>query len=119
VFFNATLADAGTSPTDRQFALGAEYQGPFHRANDMIGFAIGATHGSRRLTAYQRLYNQLNPASAVPVQSGYEYAAELFYDWAPVPSVDLRPNLQYVMRPGGTSQISNVFVLGLKTVIAF
>jgi porin len=119
VFANATMTDAQTSPTDRQFALGAEYKGPFNRANDMIGFAFGATHGSSRLASYQRLYNQLNPGAGVPVQSGYEYVAELFYNWAPLPSINLRPNLQYVIHPGGTSQNSNVFVLGLKTVIAF
>jgi porin len=121
VFMNATMTDTKTSPTDRQFALGGEYKGPFHRTHDMIGFAIGATHGSNRLAAYQRLYNQLNPAAPVPVpvQEGYEYAAELFYSWAPMPSINLRPNLQYVMHPGGTSHNDNVFVLGLKTIIAF
>jgi porin len=119
VFINATMTDRRTAPTDRQFALGAEYKGPFQRANDMIGLAIGATHGSSRLAAYQRLYNQLNPLAAVPVQDGYEYAAELFYNWVPVPSINLRPNVQYVIHPGGTSQNNRVFVLGLKTVIAF
>ncbi len=119
VFANATMTDIKTSPTDRQFALGAEYKAPFDRANDMIGLAFGATHGSNRLASYQRLYNQLNPGAAVPVQDGYEYAAELFYNWAPIPSINLRPNLQYMIHPGGTSQNNNVFVLGLKTVIAF
>jgi porin len=119
LFFNATMADKRTSPTDRQFALGAEYSGPFNRPNDMIGFAVGATHGSSSLAAYQRLYNQLNPDATIPVQSGYEYATELFYNWSPIPSINLRPNLQYVINPGGTSQNRNVFVLGLKTIIAF
>ncbi|QAU24451.1 porin [Dyella sp. M7H15-1] len=119
VFANATMTDAQTSPTDRQFAIGAEYKGPFNRDNDMIGFAVGATHGSSRLAAYQRLYNQLNPNNPVPVQSGYEYAAELFYSWSPIPSIQLRPNLQYVAHPGGTSQNGHVFVLGLKSIIAF
>ena len=119
VFLNATMADTETSPTDRQFALGAEYKGPFNRSNDMIGFAMGATHGSRRLAASQRLYNQRNPGATVPVQDGYEYATELFYNWAPIPSISLRPNLQYVIHPGGTSHDDNVFVLGLKTMIAF
>lgn len=119
VFANAAMADAQTSPTDRQFAIGAEYKGPFNRPDDMIGFAVGATHGSNRLAAYQRQYNQLNPGNMVPVQSGYEYATELFYSWSPIPSIQLRPNLQYVVHPGGTSQNNNVFVLGLKTVIVF
>jgi porin len=119
VFMNATMTDTRTSPTDRQFALGAEYNGPFNRSGDMIGFAIGATHGSNRLAAYQRLYNQLNPGAPLPVQDGYEYATELFYNWSPMPSTSLRPNLQYVINPGGTSQNRNVFVLGLKSIVAF
>jgi porin len=118
VFLNATMTDARTSPTDRQFALGAQYQGPFKRRNDAIGVAFGATHGSSRLAAYQRLYNQLNPGSGVPVQSGYEYATELFYNWSPIRSINLRPNLQYVIHPGGSIRNSNVFVFGLKTIIA-
>ena len=119
VFFNATMTDTRTSPTDRQFAIGAEYKGLFNRPDDMIGFAIGATHGSHRLAAYQRLYNQLHPAAPVTVQDGYEYATELFYNWSPTPSIHLRPNLQYVIHPGGSSQNSKVFVLGLKTSLAF
>ena len=35
--------------------------------------------------------------------------------WSPVPSVYFRPNLQYSMHPGGTSQNKNAFVVGLTT----
>jgi porin len=119
VFANATMTDAQTAPTDRQFAIGGEYKGPFDRADDVIGFAAGATHGSSRLAAYQRLYNQLNPTTPITVQSSYEYVAELFYSWSPMPSIQLRPNLQYVVHPGGSSQNNSVFVFGLKSIIAF
>lgn len=118
LFLNATKADSRTSPTDRQFALGVECTAPFGRASDMIGFAIGATHGSGRLTAYQRLHNRLNPSAPVPIETGYEYATELFYNWSPIASISLRPNLQYVMHPGGTTHNRNVFVFGLKTIVA-
>lgn len=118
LFLNATRADSRTSPTDRQFALGVEYRGPFDRANDMVGFAIGATHGSGRLTAYQRLYNRFNPLTPMLIQAGYEYATELFYNWSPIAAVQLRPNLQYVMHPGGATQNQHVFVFGLKTIVA-
>ena len=87
VFFNATHADSNTTATDRQFALGMEYKGVFGRPNDFIGTAIGATHGSSREAAYQRLYNELNPDTPIPVQDGYEYVAEVFYNWA---AADLR-----------------------------
>jgi porin len=119
VFLNATMTDQRTSPTDRQFAVGAEYKDPFRRADDMIGVAIGATHASNRYAAYERLYNLVNPQAPLAVQNDYEYAAEVFYDWSPIAWLNLRPNLQYVVNPGGTSRNRNVFVLGLKTLIAF
>ncbi|MFC5741687.1 carbohydrate porin [Dyella tabacisoli] len=119
VFFNATQADRNTSATDRQIAMGMEYKGPFNRANDMVGFAIGASHANSRLAKYQRLYNQLHPNTPRLVKNGYEYVSELFYNWSPIPSINLRPNLQYILHPGGTRQNSNAFVLGLKTSVAF
>ncbi|WP_049622667.1 carbohydrate porin [Frateuria defendens] len=119
VFFNATQADRNTSASDRQIAMGFEYKGPFDRMRDFVGFAVGATHANTRLADYQRQYNTLNPATPGLVKDGYEYVSELFYNWSPIPSINLRPNLQYILHPGGTSQNSNAFVLGLKTSVAF
>lgn len=119
VFFNATQADRNTSATDRQIAMGMEYKGPFDRSNDMVGFAVGASHANSRLAEYQRLYNELHPATPGLVKNGYEYVSELFYNWSPIPSINLRPNLQYILHPGGTRQNSNAFVFGLKTSVAF
>lgn len=119
VFLNVTQADRYTSATDRQVALGVEYQGLFGRADDSAGFAIGATHANGRAADHQRLYNRLHPADAEPVKDGNEYVAELFYGWSPLPSVTLRPNLQYVRHPGGSRAHDNALVLGLKSSIAF
>lgn len=119
LFLNLTLADADTSATDGQYALGVEYKGAFGRPRDAIGAAIGATHGSHRLAARQRLYDRLHPAAAMPVQDGSEYVAELFYGWSPLAALTLRPNLQYVLHPGGTARHGHALVLGLKTLIAF
>jgi porin len=119
LFFNATMADGATSAVDRQFALGAMFDGPFGRIDDRIGVAVGATHGSNELARYARLYNLLHPDAQLPVADTYELAAEVFYDWRPIPSLSLRPNLQYLADPGGSTQNRNAFVLGLKTSIAF
>lgn len=119
VFFNITQADRRTSATDRQIATGLEYKGPFQRSNDMIGLAFAATHANGRLADYQRLYNERHPEAAGPVKDGYEYVAEAFYSWSPIPSVALRPNVQYVRHPGGTSANRDAWVLGLKTSVAF
>lgn len=119
LFLNLTLADSDTSATDGQYALGMQYQGPFGRPRDAIGAAVGATHGSHRLAAWQRLYDQRHPQAAVPVQDGSEYVAELFYGWSPLAPVTLRPNLQYVLHPGGSARHGHAWVLGLKTLVAF
>jgi len=119
VFLNATKADDATSATDRQIALGGEYHAPFGRTNDFIGIAVGATHASDRLTDYQQLYNASHPTDAkLLVNDGDEYVSEVFYSYAPIPSIQLRPNLQYIHNPGGTD-LHDAFVIGLKTVIAF
>jgi porin len=117
-FFNATQADDRTSATDRQISLGGEYHEPFGRINDFIGVAVGATHANGRLADYQRLYNAAHPANAQLVRDGDEYVTEVFYSFAPIPSIQLRPNLQYIHNPGGTD-LDDAFVIGLKTVVSF
>ncbi len=118
LFLNITQADQETSPsTDRQIAFGLQYKGPFTRPNDVLGFALGTTHVNSRVAAGERLLNEVN-GSNVPVQSS-EYVAEAFYGWTPWPFVTLRPNLQYVVHPGGSSAYANDVVVGLKTTIKF
>jgi porin len=104
VFLNATQADKFTAATDSQVAAGVQFKGAFARPADVIGVALGATHGNGR---------------RVNANDGYEVAAEAYYGWSPLPSIVVRPNLQYIVHPGGTSQNENVVVLGLKTSIAF
>ena len=48
-----------------------------------------------------------------------EYAFELYYGVAPVPGLVIRPNIQYMSRPGASASNVNILVLGLKTVINF
>jgi len=118
VFLNAVAADGATSVTDYQIALGLTYTGPFSsRPNDVIGFAAGTTHANSRVTAVQTLQNGL-ALGPVPVTSS-EFVLELFYTLAPVPGLLIRPNLQYISRPAGSSVNRDIFVLGLKTVINF
>ena len=119
VFLNVTQADRKTSATDRQISLGMEYKGAFERAADTIGFALGATHANSRAADHQRLYNQLHPDKPGLVKDGNEYVAELFYGWSPLPSITLRPNLQYILHPGGASENDDAFILGLKSTITF
>jgi len=118
VFLNITSADHATSATNNQFALGMEYKGIFGRPNDFIGAAFGGSYASGYAAKNQRLINELT-GSDVIVNRGYERVSEVFYSWSPIPSIAIRPNLQYIQDPGGSSQRNNAFVLGLKTSVAF
>ena len=70
------------------------------------------------MARYQRLYNETHPDDRKLVHDGNEYVGEVFYSFAPVPSIQLRANLQYIHNPGGTD-LDDAFVAGLKTVVSF
>ncbi|MEO6137818.1 MAG: carbohydrate porin [Luteimonas sp.] len=118
LFLRAVRADAATSSTDRQISAGVEYQAPFGRSHDAIGFGVGATHSSDRLVQYQKLYNQTH-TDQLTVQGRDERAAELFYSWSPVASIKVRPNLQFVHDPGGTARNRDALVLGVYSSVKF
>jgi porin len=107
LFLNLVMADKRTSTTDRQIAAGVVYTGLFKsRPEDDVGFAIGTTHVNSR-------------ASTSDDPRGSEYAAELYYTYRPHAGLLIRPNLQYIRHPGGTSDNDDVVVLGLKTSATF
>jgi porin len=113
VFFNATYTDRRTSTLDNQFAAGLLYKGPFEfRPKDTLGFAIGRTHVNSRIANLEIALDAANPGS-VEVQ-GSEYAAEVFYGFHFNRWLEVRPNVQYVVQPGGVARNTNDVVIGLK-----
>jgi porin len=44
---------------------------------------------------------------------------ELYYTYRPLAGLQIWPNIQYVVDPGGTSANPNALVFGLKTVANF
>jgi porin len=118
VFLNVAQADDRTSTIDGQAAAGLVYVGPFEsRPLDDIGFAVGRTAVNDRVTHGQRLENKAG-LGPVPIQ-GAEYVAELYYSLHVIHGMTLRPNVQYIRNPGGTSENSDAVILGLKTVVDF
>ena len=65
----------------------------------------------------QELQNA-NGLGPVAVQSS-EYPVELYYTVNATKWLMLRPNIQYIYHPGGTSENANVVVLGLKAAVKF
>jgi porin len=118
LFFNATMADRRTATTDYQIAGGLTYTGPLQsRPEDDIGFAVATTHVNSRIAWSEDLQN-LAGLGPVAVQRN-EYAIEFYYTCRPLAGLQVRPNVQYVIDPGGTSTNSNALVFGLKTVANF
>jgi porin len=119
VFLNFTHADRNTAAVDHQLTMGVQYKGPFEeRGQDTLGFALGATHNNELFADFVSQDNARTGQNKL-AGSSYEYVGELYYAWVPVPSVTLRPNLQYILHPGGTTRKSNAFVIGLKGTVAF
>jgi porin len=116
VFFNATYADRRTSAQDNQIALGLLDKGPFDfRPEDELGFAIGRSHVNSRIADVETQMNEVNPGS-VGVQ-GYEYVSEFFYAVHVNRWLDLRPNVQYVVQPGGIARNTNDVIVGLRVSV--
>ena len=91
---------------------GGHYQGTFPgRDNDLVAFMFAYAKTNPRLTEYQDDRDSIAPGS-VGIQS-YESIAEVDYGAQIAPWLLIRPNLQYVMNPGGTGKIPNAFVIGL------
>jgi porin len=117
-FLNAVVADDLTSTTDAQIAGGLIYTGPLQlRPDDDIAIALGATHVNSRVAYVQALENAVG-LGPVPVQ-GTEYALELYYTYRPTNGLLLRPNVQYVINPGGSHLNRDALILGLKTSASF
>ena len=114
----AGIADRATATYRYFVAAGGVRQGTFtHRDADFI--AVLLAHGSinPRLTRYQEGRNTLAPGST-PIQT-YESIAEIDYNIQIAPWLSVRPNLQYVIRPGGTGKIPNAVVIGLHMGVTF
>lgn len=49
----------------------------------------------------------------------YENISEIDYNVRIAKWFSVRPNLQYVIRPGGTGKIPNAIIIGLHTWVVF
>lgn len=114
----AGVGDEATSRFRYFWVLGGHYQGTFAgRDNDVISFMLASGHTNPRYTQYERDRDSVVPGS-IGIQT-YESVAEIDYGARITPWLTLRPNLQYVFRPGGTGSIPDALVLGLYTQVTF
>lgn len=112
------VGDAATAKFRDFWIVGGHYQGTFPgRDNDVISFMMASARINPRLTRYQRDRDSVTPG-AVPIQTS-ETVLEVDYGAKIAPWLTPRPNLQYVIRPNGTGEIPNAFVIGLYTQVTF
>jgi porin len=112
------IGDRATAMYRYFVAAGGVRQGTFKRRNaDFISVLLGYARINPRLTQYQQDRDAVTPG-AVGIQT-YERIAEIDYNVQIAPWLSVRPNLQYVMRPGGTGTIPNAVVFGLHTGVTF
>lgn len=117
-FFNATQADRNTATVDRTIAVGAIDRGMADsRPDDEFGIALAANHNNGRVASYTRQLNE-RLGEATPIQ-GSEYVTELYYGWQASRWLVIRPDLQWVHHPGGSTDYSDVYVVGFKSAINF
>lgn len=114
----AGMGDRATARYDYFWLAGGVWQGTFPgRDQDFVSFVFAYAHTNPRLTRFQRERNSVMPGSA-GIQT-YEGIIEVDYGARVTPWLWLRPNLQYVIRPGGTGSIPNALVVGLYTQVTF
>ncbi len=113
-----TVGDPDTAKYSYFWVTGGHYQGTFpRRDNDVVSFMIAYARTNSRLTQYQQDLDIVAPGS-VGIQT-YESIAEIDYGLQLTRWLKIRPNLQYVINPGGTGKIPNAFVTGLYTEVTF
>ena len=118
LFANFVQADRNTATIDQLITLGLFYSGPFDaRPQDDLGFAVGRTHVSSRVADGQELQNAVGQGPVLV--KGSEYPIEFYYSINATKWMTLRPNIQYIYRPGGSDQNEDVVVLGLKASVKF
>jgi porin len=87
------------------------------RATDVLGLGVVYGHFSNDLQDSQRLQQALDPTIGV---QQHELALELTYRLSFLDSALLvQPDVQYVIRPGGTGRIDDAFVTGLQAGVNF
>jgi porin len=94
---------------------GLVYQGPFaSRPRDTAAFGVAYGAFSSQLARSQR--DARSAGSGVGIQK-YELALELTYIIQVRRWLQVQPDLQYIINPGGTGKIPNALVLGFQLAL--
>ncbi|VVN39390.1 Porin B [Pseudomonas fluorescens] len=122
---NATFHDKETNLVDNYQSIMLVYKGPFDaRPKDDIGIGVARLHVNDDVKKNAELLNAANGVNDydnplyTPIRET-EYNVELNYGIKVTNWLTVRPNLQYVVQPGGVDKVDNALVAGLKIQSTF
>ncbi|MDQ0652791.1 carbohydrate porin [Pseudomonas cedrina] len=122
---NATFHDKETNLVDNYQSIMLVYKGPFDaRPKDDVGIGAARLHVNKDVKEDSELRNAAigvsdydNPLYT-PIRET-EYNFEINYGFHVTNWLTVRPNLQYVVQPGGVDKVDNALVAGLKIQSTF
>lgn len=125
MFFNATVHDRQTNLVDNFLQAGLVYKGLFDsRPLDDFGVGVARIHVNKDVAKGARLANEMagidnyDDPRYMPVRHS-EWDAEIHYGFVLTPWFTIRPNLQYVVQPGGVKEVDDALIAGVKFITKF
>ncbi len=119
-FARGAVSPPGRSAISVELEGGLVYLGPFGRDNDQVGFGISSVRVDQAIGSNGSLASQYR-------FHGYETVFELSYLAQVLPWLQVQPDFQYVVTPGGgipnpdhpNQRVGSAAVFGLRTIAAF
>ena len=114
LFASNTWVDPRTSFQNLQAFTGAYYWGLWSkRPDDSCGLAWGYNRVAGNVQNAQRQYIAAHPNSGFGVQSN-EFVGEVFYSFDVYHGLNIQPDLQYIINPGGYTRATNQVIFGVQ-----
>ena len=88
------------------------------RDEDVFGIGVVWANVSDDMRRQQRADRDIND-SPVPAISDHEIAVEMTYYADITPWWSIQPDIQYIIHPGGSSELPNAFMIGLRSSLTF
>jgi len=105
------IADPRTTTVDGYLGAGAVYRGVFPGSrNDRLGLAVAAAHLGSDFRRARRRMGTSSDAWEITIE--WTYRVEL------TPWLAVQPDAQYVINPGGLSDLEDAFVLGMRLIVS-
>jgi len=113
-FAGSILLSPRASFQNFQIFTGLYYWGPWSkRPYDSCGIATGYNRVAGSVTNAQRAYIAAHPGSGYGVQTN-EYVDEIFYSFDVYHGLNIQPDFQYIINPGGYKNATNIWVFGIQ-----